>query len=156
MRIAAFAFAVLLFAGPALAVLPSEKLADPALEARARALGQELRCLVCQNQPIDDSNAPLAADLRRLVRERLTAGDSDEGIRAYVVQRYGDYVLLKPPLRADTYVLWYGPFAILALAAAGAAVYLRRRRPAEGAAAKPLSAAEEKRLAALLDEGGRE
>jgi len=153
---AVLALVVLLLAGPAFAVLPSEKLADPALEARARALGQELRCLVCQNQPIDDSNAPLAADLRRLVRERLTAGDSDEGIRAYVVQRYGDYVLLKPPLRADTYLLWYGPFAILALAAAGAAVYLRRRRPAGEAAAKPLSAAEEKRLAALLDEGKRE
>jgi cytochrome c-type biogenesis protein CcmH len=150
------ALVLLLLAGPAFAVLPSEKLPDPALEARARALGQELRCLVCQNQPIDDSNAPLAADLRRLVRERLTAGDSDEGIRAYVVQRYGDYVLLKPPLRADTYLLWYGPFAILGLAAAGAAVYLRRRRPADGTTAKPLSAAEEKRLAALLDEGKRE
>jgi cytochrome c-type biogenesis protein CcmH len=153
---AVVALALALLAFPAHAVLPSEKLADSALEARARALGQELRCLVCQNQPIDDSNAPLAADLRRLVRERLTAGDTDQGIRDYVVQRYGDYVLLKPPLRADTLLLWYGPFAVLALAAAGAAVYLRRRRPADGAAPAPLSAAEEKRLAALLDEGKRE
>jgi len=140
-----------LLGGPAMAVLPHEMLADPALEARARVLGQELRCLVCQNQPIDDSNAPLAADLRRLVRERIARGDSNEAVLAYVTQRYGDYVLLKPPVRVDTYVLWYGPFAVLALAAAGAFVYLRRRRPAALAAATPLSADEEKRLAALLD-----
>ena len=144
-----------LFAGPALAVLPHEMLADPALEARARVLGQELRCLVCQNQPIDDSNAPLAADLRRLVRERILQGDSNEAVLAYVTQRYGDYVLLKPPVRRDTYVLWYGPFAVLALAAAGAFVYLRRRKPVAQTAAVPLSADEEKRLAALLDEGPR-
>lgn len=140
-----------LLAGPALAVLPQEMLADPALEARARALSQELRCLVCQNQPIDDSNAPLAADLRRLVRERIVAGDGDAAVLAYVTQRYGDYVLLKPPLRADTYVLWYGPFAILAAALVGAAVYVRRRRPAAENAPPPLSADEEARLAALVD-----
>ncbi|MBL8833535.1 MAG: cytochrome c-type biogenesis protein CcmH [Rhodospirillales bacterium] len=143
-----------LFAGPAAAVLPHEMLADPALEARARALGQELRCLVCQNQPIDDSNAPLAADLRRLVRERILAGDGDTAVLAYITQRYGDYVLLKPPVRVDTYLLWYGPFAILAFAAAGAFVYLRRRRPEARPAAAPLTADEEKRLAALLDDGG--
>jgi cytochrome c-type biogenesis protein CcmH len=150
-RLAAFAFVAWLAAGPAGAVLPSEMLADPALEARARALSQELRCLVCQNQPIDDSNAPLAADLRRLVRERLTAGDNDEAVLGYVVRRYGDYVLLKPPKRADTAVLWYGPFAILAAALAGAFVYLRRRRSATGADTAPLDADEEKRLAALVD-----
>ena len=149
------ALLVSLLGGPALAVLPHEMLADPALEARARVLGQELRCLVCQNQPIDDSNAPLAADLRRLVRERIAQGDSNEAVLAYVTQRYGDYVLLKPPVRVDTYVLWYGPFAVLALAAAGAFVYLRRRRPAVQAAPAPLSADEEKRLAALLDEEQR-
>ena len=147
------ALLVTLLAGPAHAVLPHEMLVDPALEARARAISQELRCLVCQNQPIDDSNAPLAADLRRLVRERLKAGDSDDAVLAYVTQRYGDYVLLKPPVRIDTYVLWYGPFAILSLAAIGALVYVRRRRPTVQAAAAPLSPDEEKRLATLLDDG---
>ncbi len=140
-----------LVAAPALAVLPHEMLADPALEARARAISQELRCLVCQNQPIDDSNAPLAADLRRLVRERIVAGDGDAAVLAYVTRRYGDYVLLKPPLRNDTYVLWYGPFAILAAALVGATVYVRRRRPVADNASPPLSADEEARLAALVD-----
>jgi cytochrome c-type biogenesis protein CcmH len=140
-----------LAATPALAVLPQEMLADPALEARARTISQELRCLVCQNQPIDDSNAPLAADLRRLVRERLVAGDSDAAVLRYVVQRYGDYVLLKPPVREDTFVLWYGPFALLALGLVGAAIYIRRRRPDAAPAAAPLSAEEEARLAALVD-----
>ena len=144
-----------LLAGPAAAVLPHEMLADPAQEARARALGQELRCLVCQNQPIDDSNAPLAADLRRLVRERIVAGDNDAAVLGYITQRYGDYVLLKPPVRVDTYLLWYGPFAILAFAAVGAVVYLRRRRPEAQIAPTPLSPDEEKRLAALLDDGER-
>jgi cytochrome c-type biogenesis protein CcmH len=151
----ALALLASLWAAPALAVLPHEMLADPALEARARVVGQELRCLVCQNQPIDDSNAPLAADLRRLVRERIAKGDSNEAVLAYVTQRYGDYVLLKPPVRVDTYALWYGPFAVLALAAAGAFVYLRRRRPVAHVAPAPLSADEEKRLAALLEEEAR-
>src|SRR6185295_5196418 len=95
------AMALLLSSG-ALAVEPSEQLADPALEARARALSQELRCQVCQNQSIDDSNAPLAADLRRLVRERLQAGDSERQVLDFLVRRYGDNVLLRPPLRLDT------------------------------------------------------
>ncbi|MBN9495741.1 MAG: cytochrome c-type biogenesis protein CcmH [Alphaproteobacteria bacterium] len=142
------AFLLMLMAGPALAVLPSERLADPALEARARALSLELRCQVCQNQSIDDSNAPLAADLRRLVRERLVAGDSDAGVLDYVVRRYGDYVLLRPPMREDTAVLWFGPLAILLLGAAGAFVYLRRRKPAAEA---PLSAEEEARLKAIVE-----
>ncbi|MBL8806141.1 MAG: cytochrome c-type biogenesis protein CcmH [Rhodospirillales bacterium] len=149
------ALLAVLGATPALAVLPHEMLADPAQEARARAISQELRCLVCQNQPIDDSNAPLAADLRRLVRERITAGDSDDAVLRYVTQRYGDYVLLKPPVREDTFVLWYGPFAILALALAGAAVYVRRRRPDAAAAPAPLSEDEEARLAALVGEKDR-
>jgi cytochrome c-type biogenesis protein CcmH len=142
------AFLLMLLAGPALAVLPSERLADPALEARARALSLELRCQVCQNQSIDDSNAPLAADLRRLVRERLVAGDSDAGVLDYVVRRYGDYVLLRPPMREDTAVLWFGPLAILLLGAAGAFVYLRRRKPAAEA---PLSAEEEARLKTIVE-----
>src|SRR5262245_47489213 len=98
-RLAVLAMLACLLAGPALAVLPHERLADPALEARARALSLQLRCQVCQNQSIDDSNAPLAADLRRLVRERLTAGDSDAAVLAFMVQRYGDYVLLDPPVK---------------------------------------------------------
>lgn len=142
------AFLLMLLAGPALAVLPSERLADPALEARARALSLELRCQVCQNQSIDDSNAPLAADLRRLVRERLVAGDNDAGVLDYVVRRYGDYVLLRPPMREDTAVLWFGPLAILLLGAAGAFVYLRRRKPAAEA---PLSAEEEARLKTIVE-----
>jgi len=141
-------FLMMLLAGPAFAVLPSERLADPALEARARALSLELRCQVCQNQSIDDSNAPLAADLRRLVRERLVAGDSDAGVLDYVVRRYGDYVLLRPPMREDTALLWFGPLAILLLGAAGAFVYLRRRKPAAEA---PLSAEEEARLKAIVE-----
>jgi cytochrome c-type biogenesis protein CcmH len=108
----------------------------------------ELRCQVCQNQSIDDSNAPLAADLRRLVRERLVAGDSDAGVLDYVVRRYGDYVLLRPPMREDTAVLWFGPLAILLLGAAGAFVYLRRRKPAAEA---PLSAEEEARLKTIVE-----
>ncbi|HRX04273.1 MAG TPA: cytochrome c-type biogenesis protein CcmH, partial [Anaerolineae bacterium] len=89
--------------------MPDEVLADPALEARARTLSQDLRCLVCQNQSIDDSNAPLARDLRIIVRERLSAGDTDKQVIDYLVTRYGNYVLLKPPLQADTLLLWIGP-----------------------------------------------
>ena len=93
--------ATILLAAPALAVLPQERLDDPALEARAREISRELRCQVCQNQSIDDSNAPLAADLRRLVRERIKAGDDDAQVFAYLTQRYGDYVLLRPPVRVE-------------------------------------------------------
>jgi cytochrome c-type biogenesis protein CcmH len=129
------------------AVEPAEQLADPALEARARAISQELRCQVCQNQSIDDSNAPLAADLRRLVRERLQAGDSDDAIFAFLTQRYGDNVLLRPPLRLDTALLWFGPPALLL--AGGAALLRKARRRQRPATAAPLSAEEEARLAAL-------
>ncbi|HET8729108.1 MAG TPA: cytochrome c-type biogenesis protein [Alphaproteobacteria bacterium] len=139
----------LLLAAPAFAVDPGERLDDPALEARARDISAELRCLVCQNQSIDDSNAPLARDLRILVRERLKAGDSDREAIAYITARYGDYVLLKPPFRGDTLLLWLGPTALLLLAAAAVAVLAWRRR-AIGREAPPLSEAEERRLAALL------
>ena len=142
---------LLLVAIPAAAgVRPEEMLDDPALEARARVLGQELRCLVCQNQSIDDSDAPLAADLRRIVREQLLAGKSDEEIKAYLVERYGDFVLLKPPVKPATWALWIGPFLLLALGAALAFAYLRRPRRNEEQAG--LSEEERTRLAALLAE----
>ncbi len=125
-----FAMATL---GPALAVLPDEILKDPALETRARLISQDLRCLVCQNQSIDDSNAPLAKDLRIIVRERLSAGDSDAQVFDYVVSRYGNYVLLQPPLQQDTYVLWAAPFLLMVLALSIAFNYLRKRsRLSEG------------------------
>lgn len=114
-------------AGPARAVLPEEMLKDPALETRARVISQDLRCLVCQNQSIDDSNAPLAKDLRIIVRERLTAGDTDKQVVEYVVARYGNFVLLKPPLQGDTYLLWALPFIVLVAASLIAWRYLSRR-----------------------------
>lgn len=122
-------FATLIFfASPVSAVLPGEQLADPRLEARARAISQELRCVVCQNQTIDDSDATLAHDLRLIVRERLRAGDTDEQVKAYVVRRYGPYVLLKPPLEPATVLLWFGPLVVLIAGTAGSWIYLRRRR----------------------------
>jgi cytochrome c-type biogenesis protein CcmH len=140
---------LLLLAAPALAVQPDERLADPALEARARALSRELRCIVCQNESIDDSNATLAKDIRVLLRERLAAGDTDQQAKAFLVARYGDFVLLRPPVRTETWLLWYGPFALLALGALAAFAALRRRRPAPPA---PLTAEEQARLDALLRE----
>ncbi|CAO3352704.1 cytochrome c-type biogenesis protein [Azospirillum melinis] len=143
--------ALLALSSPALAVQPDEVLPDPALENRARTISQELRCLVCQNQSIDDSNAPLARDLRLLVRDRLKAGDSDDKVMEYVTDRYGDYVLLRPPFKATTLVLWIGPFAVLLLGAAGTFLFLRGRRGvAAGADTAPLSADERRRLDALL------
>jgi cytochrome c-type biogenesis protein CcmH len=141
-----------LAAASALAVEPGERLADPALEARARALSGELRCLVCQNQSIDDSNADLAHDLRVLIRERLSAGDSDAQVLQFMVHRYGDFILLRPPVKPDTYLLWFGPFVVLALGALGAALYLRRSRRALQQAPAPLSPDEQRRLQKLLVE----
>ena len=138
---------------PALAVLPSERLADPALEARARVLSQELRCLVCQNQSIDDSNADLAHDLRVLVRERLAAGDSDGQVLQYLTSRYGDYVLLKPPVKPATYLLWFGPPALLLLGGLALLLAYRRLRGTLATVPPPLSAAEQQRLERLLNEG---
>ena len=151
-RLAAAALLLVLALGSgAWAVQPDEMLDDPALEARARVISRDLRCLVCQNQSIDDSNAPLARDLRIIVRERLVAGDTDGQVRDFVVGRYGDYVLLRPPFRAGTLVLWLGLAAVLAAGAVSVLVFLRRRRTAAEA---PLSPEEERRLAALL--GGEE
>jgi cytochrome c-type biogenesis protein CcmH len=135
------------------AVEPSEMLKDPRLEARARALSAELRCLVCQNESIDESQATLAHDLRVLIRQHILAGESDREIKAFLVARYGDFILLKPPLKPETALLWGTPILIL-ICGGGAILWsLRRRAPAP----KPanLSAGEEARLAALIgkDEG---
>jgi cytochrome c-type biogenesis protein CcmH len=139
---------------PAIAALtPDELMDDPALEARARVIGKQLRCVVCQNQSIDDSNAELAQDFRRIVRERLEAGDSDAEVLGYMTDRYGEFVLLKPPVTAGTVVLWAGPFAVLLIGAGLVAVTVRRR---QAAGAAELTAAERRQLDALLDdEGGR-
>jgi cytochrome c-type biogenesis protein CcmH len=143
--------ALVALGGPARAVEPSERLADPVLEARARAISQELRCLVCQNESIDDSGADLAHDLRVLLRERITAGDSDAQAIKYIVDRYGQFVLLKPPVEPATYALWFGPAVLLLVAAVGTAIYLRRKRPED--APRPLDEAERHRLEMLLGEG---
>jgi len=142
---------VLSVASPALAVQPDEMLQDPALEARARALSEGLRCLVCQNQSIDDSNAPLAKDLRILVRERLKAGDSDQQIIDFIVSRYGEFVLLKPRFEPHTWLLWLATPLVL-LAAAAAIIYGYRRRESVAEAPKPLTASEKRRLKRLVDE----
>lgn len=140
----------LLACHPALAVQPDEVLKDPVLEARARVLSRELRCMVCQNQSIDDSEAPLARDLRILVRERLTAGDSDPQVIDFLVARYGEFVLLKPRFEWHTAVLWLTPVAALILGAIGLVAALRRRRIAPSGFA-PLSPDEERRLAEMID-----
>jgi len=137
-----------LCASPARAVQPDEILNDPALETRARALSRELRCMVCQNQSIDDSDAPLARDLRILVRERLTAGDSDQNVLDYLVARYGEFVLLKPRLEWHTALLWGVPPLALLAGALGLWALARARRPA--APEPALSADEEARLAQLV------
>jgi cytochrome c-type biogenesis protein CcmH len=143
---------LVLLAQPALSVEPSEMLPDPALEARAREIGQALRCVVCQNQSIDDSAAEVARDMRRAVRERLVAGDSNQQVFAFMVARYGDYVLLDPPFKARTLVLWLGAPALLV--AAGVALFYAARRRRTAVAPPPLTDQERKRLDALLS--GRE
>ena len=134
------------------AVEPGERLADPALEARARAIGGELRCLVCQNESIEDSNADLAHDLRVLLRQRIAAGDTDQQAIDFIVQRYGQFVLLKPRLEPATYALWFGPPAVLVLAMIAIALNLRRRRDPAEARPAPLDDGERQRLAKLLSE----
>jgi cytochrome c-type biogenesis protein CcmH len=150
--LAMFALALFLLAAPAFAVQPDEILADPVLEGRARTLSQELRCMVCQNQSIDDSDAPLAKDLRVLVRERLTAGDSDGQVIDFLVARYGEFVLLKPRLSAHTALLWLAPFGVVLLGVWGLVSLWRRRRTesAPEIAQAPLSAAEQARVSELL------
>jgi cytochrome c-type biogenesis protein CcmH len=136
------------------AVQPDEMLKDPVLEARARTLSKELRCMVCQNESIDDSEAPLAHDIRVLVRERLTAGDSDQQVLNFLVARYGEFVLLRPPLSWHTVALWGMPPAVLLIGVVMLLVVLRRRSTAQASEdATNLTAAEEARLAELLRGG---
>jgi cytochrome c-type biogenesis protein CcmH len=151
----AVAFALL--AAPAFAVQPDEILKDPVLETRARTLSQELRCMVCQNQSIDDSDAPLAKDLRVLVRERLTAGDSDGQVMDFLVARYGEFVLLKPRLSWHTALLWLAPFTVVLLGVWGLIALWRRRRTesAPETAPAPLTAAERVRVSELLENSER-
>ena len=154
----ALAIVVLLFDLKAQAIFNEAMLTDPSAEARAQEIMQTLRCLVCQNQSISDSNAPLARDLRLLVRERIAAGDSDAEAVAFIVERYGDWVLLEPPFKATTYLLWIGPLLVLIVAGGAVVVYQRRmqgRLRAEVGPA-PLSA-EERRLIERLsgDDSGR-
>lgn len=147
--------ALVIIALPARAVQPDEVLPDPALEARARAISAHLRCLVCQNQSIDDSNAPLAKDLRVLVRERLQANDSDEAVLDYVAQRYGEFVLLRPPFKMSTWLLWFSPLLFLF-----GAVWLVRKSAfgqagaSQAEVATPLTDDEKARLADVLKRSG--
>jgi cytochrome c-type biogenesis protein CcmH len=141
---------------PALSVEPDEMLDDPALEARARDISKELRCLVCQNESIDESDAQLARDLRLLVRERLETGNSDKEVIDYVVSRYGDFVLLRPPFKATTYVLWIGPAAIAGIGLLALIFYFRRRAAAAGSTSPaPLTEEERRRVESLLEGGGK-
>lgn len=160
-RALALAAVVAVAAGlPAQAVQPDEMLSDPALEARAREVSKDLRCVVCQNENIDESNAELARDMRLLVRDRILKGDSNDEILEFMVARYGDYVLLEPPFKASTYALWFGPVLFLLLAGGVAFAFYRNRSAAagtSGAAAVPppadLTPEERRRLDALLRDG---
>jgi cytochrome c-type biogenesis protein CcmH len=146
--------ALIAFSSASLAVEPDEVLPDPAQEARARDLSQHLRCVVCQNQSIDDSNAELAKDLRVLLRERIKAGDSNKAAMDYIVARYGNFVLLKPPVQLNTLLLWFGPGLVLLLALG--TYWMLVHRPSAGAdtgRAEPLKAAEREELEAILKKG---
>jgi len=141
---------IAVLATPAFAVQPDEVMKDPALESRARALSGELRCMVCQNQSIDDSDAPLARDIRLLIRQRIAEGETNDAVRSYLVSRYGDFILLKPPFKLETLFLWLS--APLTLLAGLAAVLLARR--GAPASTEPLTPEEEARLAALTKGDG--
>ncbi len=144
--------ACLCFLAPAVAwaVEPDEIMDDPALEARARAISQHLRCLVCQNETIDDSGAELAKDLRLLVRERLAAGDSDEEVIQFIVDRYGDFVLLRPPVQPNTWALWFGPLVVLTIGVFSVIIYVRRFREVPGTG-DDLTEEERRQVRALLE-----
>ncbi len=133
MRHIAFILGMLLFSTAAIASYGPEKLADPKLEARAVALQREFRCLVCQSQSLDESNALLAADLRKLIRARIAEGQSDQQITDYLVSRYGNIILMKPPLESDTYLLWFGPLLVLVGGGAVAGMVIRRASSAKKA-----------------------
>ena len=145
------AFSLIAFySSPTFAVEPSEVLADTALEARARDISKGFRCVVCQNQSIDDSNAGLARDMRLLVRERLVAGDTNAEVTNYMVSRYGSYVLLKPPLNKSTYALWYGPLLIICLSFVILFVFFHRRQHSSVVTTEGLNDEEQRRIDALL------
>ena len=152
------AVVVVIWASMAGAVMPGEEMADPGLEQRARALYRELRCVVCQNQSIDASDAEIAADMRALVRQRLLTGDSDEALRDAMVARYGTYVLLDPPMTPLTYGLWFGPPVLLVAGLIGVLAWRRRHRPSAPILDDdaPLSADEQARLATVLQDADRE
>ena len=143
----ALAAALILGAAAAGAVQPDEVMKDPALEARARSLSAELRCMVCQNQSIDDSDAPLARDIRLLIRDRIAGGDSNDAVRGFLVSRYGDFILLKPPFKPSTWVLWLAPPAILVLG--GVFAFFMTRRRLTTADPAPLTPAEKAAVEAL-------
>ncbi|MGB8812435.1 MAG: cytochrome c-type biogenesis protein [Paracoccaceae bacterium] len=150
MRILPTLALLLALATPALAVQPDEVLSDPALEARARSLSQGLRCLVCRNENIDDSHAELARDLRLLVRERLVAGDTDDAAMAFIVDRYGEYVLLNPTTKGTNLLLWLAGPAMLLVGGGGAYAYLRRRRDTPEPSVPDLTAEERAKLDQIL------
>lgn len=151
-RLILAALLLLAFAPAALAIQPDEILDDPVLEERARELSKGLRCVVCQNESIDTSNAEIARTMRLKVRERLVEGDSDAEVMDYMVSRYGDYVLMRPPVRPSTYALWFGPAVILLLGALGVALYLGRRRRQPAGVPPDLTPEERARVEALIEE----
>lgn len=150
-RIAAAVVVFCLAALPALAVTPSEMFDDPQKEKRARQLFEQLRCVVCQNQSIGESNAKVAGDMREVIRKKIEAGATNEEIKAYLTDRYGDFVLLKPPMKPTTYALWFGPAVVVALGAVGIGVYFRNRQRTAARGPK-LSEAEERRLRDLMND----
>ncbi|MDA1058432.1 MAG: cytochrome c-type biogenesis protein CcmH [Proteobacteria bacterium] len=149
---ALLAVVMVALAAPASAQYVDQVLADRQQESRAQSLHKQIRCLVCQNQAIADSNAELARQLRTIVRERIVAGDDDTQVKAYLVDRYGDWVLMRPPLKASTAVLWISPFVILAAVLVGALLFAIRRRKQTQSPANPLNADEESRLASILND----
>ncbi len=155
-RLLATLLIVLVLTARAFSVTPRERLADPALEARARAISQTLRCLVCQNELIDESDADLAHDIRVLLRQRMLAGDTDAQAVQYIVARYGQFVLLRPPVEPATWVLWYGPGILLLAGGLSVVIWLRRHAGiGTPAAVPPLTDAERQRLHEMLRETER-
>lgn len=154
MRFAIYALfcALLVFGGPAFAVSPDEKLKDPALEARAREVSADLRCLVCQNQSIDDSDATLARDLRILVRERIKAGDDNDQVKQFLVDRYGEFVLLRPRMGGHTLLLWLSPLVVLGLGAIAVFIGYRKRNARKVENVQGLTAQEEEKLKKILSD----
>jgi len=150
--------AIFALSAPAGAVDPDEILKDPALEERARVISKDVRCVVCQNQSIDDSNSGIAKKMRVLVRDRITKGDTNQQVIDYLVSRYGDFVLLNPPVKAKTAILWFGPAGMIVLGLFGIIFYYRRRSKETAATtgASPLSADEKNRIDALMNEKGSE